>query len=301
MKVPFADKHAVIRAAVLQMNTTEDVERNESTALALIERAASRGARFLVLPEKFHYLGTAEGAQAHKESLDGRLMARMSQAARDHQVYLVAGSIWEKAEGERRAYNTSVFFGPDGRQLAVYRKLHMFDVEVGGHVYRESDGCVPGDRVVAARVEGEAADEAGAPLEVVVGLSVCYDLRFPELYRALALLGAHILVVPAAFTETTGRDHWEVLLRARAIENQAFVLAANQYGTHGAGKESYGRSMIIDPWGVVIARMSDGEGVALADLDLNYLSRVRRHLPALEHRMPDAYERRVVEAAPTER
>lgn len=265
----------VMRAAVLQMNSTEDVEANIHTALGLVEEAVLWGVELLVLPEKFHYLGDPDGAVEIRESLDGELMSALAESAAGHGVFLLAGSIWEEIPGDHRAYNTSVLLGPDGRQVAVYRKIHMFDVDVGGRTYRESDECRPGNRMVTA-------DAASG---VKIGMSVCYDLRFPELYRGLVSAGARIFTVPAAFTMTTGRDHWEVLLRARAIENQVFVVAANQVGRHGDGLESYGRSMIVDPWGVVLAQAADGEGVAVADLDLSRLQQVRANLPSLDHQV----------------
>jgi deaminated glutathione amidase len=273
-----------IRAAVLQMNTTEDRDVNLETALRLIDEAAARGARLAVLPEKFHYLGRPEGVAEAKQDLDGPVLAAVGQAAARHGLFVVAGSVWENNPSARQAFNTSVLLGPDGTRLALYRKLHMFDVEVGGHVYRESDECLAGEGVVAVALPGSEAQD-----EVVLGLSICYDLRFPELYRALLDLGSRLVAVPAAFTLATGKDHWEVLLRARAIENQVFVVAANQVGRHEPGTESYGRSMIVDPWGVILAQVADGTGVAVADLDLARLTRVRRFLPALDHRTPVAY------------
>jgi predicted amidohydrolase len=275
-----------IRAAVVQINTGADVDANVSTAFRLVGEAVVRGAELVVLPEKFHYLGDMEGVADAAEPLDGPLLEACGRLARGHGIHLVAGSIWERAEGDARPYNTTVLFGPDGSQLAHYRKIHMFDVDVGGHSYRESEECRAGTEVVAVSL-GERGP--------IVGLTVCYDLRFPELYRALAVAGAEVVTVPAAFTMTTGRDHWEVLLRARAIENQMYVVAADQYGREGRGLESYGRSMIVDPWGVVLARVPDGEGVAVADIDLDTVARVRRMLPSLANRVPSAYgDQRVI-------
>lgn len=321
---PLIDDRGVVRAAVLQMNTTEDVAANVATALRLVEEGAVRGARLLVLPEKFHYLGDPGGVAGVQESLAGPLLARMGESAARHQLYLVAGSIWEAVPGDPRTYNTTVLFGPDGRRLAAYRKLHMFDVEVGGQSYRESDTCLAGDEVVAVSLPsdwagavvgaappavgavvgaapsaaaGMSGSVAGGPAGVTLGLTICYDLRFPELYRALADLGALIVTVPAAFTMATGRDHWHVLVRSRAIENQTYMVAANQTGRHGPGLESYGRSVIVDPWGVVLAQAPDGEGVAVADLDLGRLERIRTALPALQNRASSAYaNRRMVDA-----
>lgn len=286
----------VVRAAVVQMNTTEDVEANLRTALDLVREAAGRGARLVVLPEKFHYLGDPSGVASIKESLDGPVLTSCGAAAAEHGLFLVAGSVWEAVPGEERTFNTSVVFGPGGERLAIYRKIHMFDVDVGGHRYRESDECRAGDEVVAVRLPGLAS---GLDSDVTLGLSVCYDIRFPELYRALADLGARIVSVPAAFTMTTGRDHWEVLLRARAVEDQVFVIAADQTGRHGVGLESYGRSMIVDPWGLVLAQAADGEGIATADLDLSRVEQVREALPALDNRAPAAYVRRRLVTSPT--
>lgn len=296
------DEPTVVRVAVAQMNTTEDVGANLHSAVDLVGRAARRGAHLIVLPEKFHYLGDPRRVAEIKESLDGPVLRACAAAAAEHAVFLVAGSIWEAVPGDERTFNTSVVFGPTGRPLATYRKIHMFDVDVGGHSYRESDECRPGDEVIAVRLVGAGAkggDAVGAAAggagtagtDVILGLSVCYDIRFPELYRGLVDLGAQVVSVPAAFTMATGRDHWEVLLRARAIEDQVFVLAANQTGRHGSGLESYGRSMIVDPWGLVRARAADGEGVAVADIDLASVDRVRRALPALKNRAPGAYGR----------
>jgi predicted amidohydrolase len=307
---PLVDQRGRVRAAVLQMTTTEDTVANVATALRLVDEAAGRGADLLVLPEKFQYLGADEGVAGAKEPLDGPLLARLAEAAARHDVYLVAGSIWEAVPGDERTYNTTVLVGPDGRRLAAYRKLHMFDVDVGGRSYRESDTCLPGDEVVAAAVPsdwvaGAVAAGAGdgaavgatvpaAAARITLGLTVCYDLRFPELYRALADMGALIVTVPAAFTMTTGRDHWHALVRTRAIENQVYMVAANQSGCHGPGLESYGRSIIVDPWGVVLAQAPDGEGVAVADLDMARLELMRASLPAPRNRAPDAYGRRRV-------
>ncbi len=315
---PLVDERGRVRAAVLQMTTTEDVAANSATALRLVDEAVARGARLLVLPEKFHYLGAEKGVAGAREPLDGPLLTRLAETAARHQVYLVAGSIWEAVPGDERTYNTTVLVGPDGSRLAAYRKLHMFDVDVGGRSYRESDTCLPGDEVVAVAVPsdwagagpasiapvGAVSDAAtgetvsGAAARITLGLTVCYDLRFPELYRALADMGAVIVTVPAAFTMTTGRDHWHVLVRARAIENQVYMVAANQSGCHAPGLESYGRSVIVDPWGVVLAQVPDGEGVAVADLDMTRLEQVRASLPALRNRALKAYGcRRVVDVS----
>jgi predicted amidohydrolase len=218
--------------------------------------------------------------RAGAEPLDGPAIGWARGVARELGIDLLAGSIAERREGEEgRTANTSVHVGPDGAVRATYRKVHLFDVTVGGREYRESDAVAPGEEAVLTTL----ADGT------VMGLSVCYDLRFPELYRVLAVGGAQVLAVPSAFTVPTTRDHWEVLLRARAIEDQAFVVAANQIGEHADGLRSGGRSAIVDPWGVVLAVAPDRECHVVADLDLAALDRVRRELPSLANRRPDAY------------
>ena len=260
------------------MTSGADRAANIARAESLVRAAADAGARLVVLAEKWPFIHgprTLEGAEA----LDGPSLSAAAGWARELSVAILAGSVLE-ARADGRAHNTSVLIDGAGEVVAVYRKIHMFDVEVGGVSYRESAATEPGGEVVVAEALGRR-----------VGMSVCYDLRFPELYRRLADGGAEIIVVPAAFTSATGRDHWEPLLRARAIENQAFVIAAGLYGTHADGTVSHGRSMIIDPWGVVLAQAPDGEGVAVADLDFARLEDVRRRLPALGHRRPDVYGR----------
>ena len=233
-----------------------------------------------MLPEKWSVYGTPEDQRAGAEGLDGPALTWARAIARELEIDLVAGSIAEAgADGEPRGSNTSVHVGPDGRDRATYRKLHMFDVVVGGRDYRESDGEAPGDEIVLSAT----ADGTG------LGLTICYDLRFPELYRRLAVDGARILAVPSAFTEPTTRDHWEVLLRARAIENQAFVVAANQVGRHAPGLRTGGRSMIVDPWGIVLAQAPDAETHIVADLDLERLAAIRRDIPSLANRRPEVY------------
>jgi len=242
-----------------------------------VRAAAADGAELVALPEKWNLLAGGEAIVAGAEPLDGPSLAAARGWARELGVHLLAGSIAESA-GEK-ARNTSVLIGPGGEDLAVYRKIHMFDVDAGGVSYRESEHELAGDEPVT-----------GAVGDLPVGLTVCYDLRFPELYRVLALRGARLIAVPAAFTAATGRDHWEVLLRARAIEDQVFVLAPNQVGKAPPHFESYGRSMIVDPWGVVLATAADGECFVAADLDLAAQERVRRALPSLANRRPSAYE-----------
>ena len=260
-------------AAVVQMTSTADVERNLAAAEALVALAAGRGARFVGLPENFAFLRSEGEPVPEPQDLDGPWVRRMAEAARRHGVTLLLGSIPERIAGAARVHNTSILLGPDGRVLAAYRKIHLFDIDLPGLQHlKESRGVAPGDTVVVAG--------AGfAP----VGLSICYDLRFPELYRELSRRGARILAVPSAFTERTGKDHWEVLLRARAIENLAYVFAPAQVGAHGQGRASHGHAMIVDPWGVILAQVPGGEGIAVAEMDLARLEQIRRELPALTH------------------
>jgi deaminated glutathione amidase len=265
-----------LRAAAVQLNSTGDKARNVAAAERLVSAAAADGAELVALPEKWNLLGSADELAAGAESLDGPTLSAARGWARELGIHLLAGSIAERGPG--KAFNTSVLIGPDGDDLAVYRKIHMFDVDVGGVSYRESEREQPGGEIVTA------------PLgELIAGLTVCYDLRFPELYRILAVRGARLITVPSAFTLATGRDHWEVLLRARAIENQVFVLAPNQVGEAPPHHSSYGRSAIVDPWGVVLATAPDGERFAAADLDLAAQERIRASLPSLANRRPEVY------------
>ena len=268
-----------MRAAAVQLNSTADKQRNLATADRLTRAAAADGAELVVLPEKFNVLGAERDLLEGAEPLDGPTIGWARDIAHELGVDLVAGSIAERREGREKLANTSVHVGPDGEIRAVYRKIHMFDVVVGGIEYRESSTEDPGDEIVVSETASS----------VPLGLTVCYDLRFPELYRILAVRGAQVIAVPAAFTKVTGQAHWEVLVRARAIENQAFVVAADQIGAHGDGKESFGGSMIVDPWGEVLARAPDGECFVAAELDLARQEQVRSELPSLANRMPDAY------------
>jgi predicted amidohydrolase len=268
-----------MRVAAIQLNSTTDKERNLRVAERLVAEAAADGAGFVALPEKWNLLGDTEALVAGAEELSGGpTLSAASSWARDLGIHLLAGSIAERRPGAERLFNTSCLIDPAGATIATYRKIHMFDVDVGGVSYRESEHEQPGDEVVLADAGG-----------IEVGLSVCYDLRFPELYRILAVRGARLLTVPSAFTTPTGRDHWEVLLRSRAIENQAFVLAPNQFGKAPPHYDSYGHSAIVDPWGTVIARAADGECFVAADLDLERQAEIRASLPSLANRRPGAY------------
>jgi predicted amidohydrolase len=250
------------------------VAANLAAVRRSVAEAAGRGAELVALPEHFAYLRREGLPVPCAQGLDGEIVGSARELARQHGVWLLAGSFPEAIAGDARVYNTSVLIGPDGGVEAVYRKIHLFDVDLGdGTSFRESATVAPGGEVVVA----------DTPLGGI-GLSVCYDLRFPELYRAMAERGASFLCVPAAFTPQTGKDHWEVLLRARAIENQAFVLAPAQCGRHSEKRASHGRSLVIDPWGLVLAQAGDRPAVVTADCDLEELERVRRRIPALRHR-----------------
>ncbi|WP_306208770.1 carbon-nitrogen hydrolase family protein [Actinoplanes sp. RD1] len=262
-----------MRVAVCQLNAREDRTSNLAVARDLLGRAAAAGATLAVLPEYVDYLGP--GADAPKpETVDGEFAAFFAGAARELGIWVHAGSFHEAGPDPERTWNTSLVFNPQGELTATYRKIHLYDVEIPGRVsYQESRTVAPGDSPVVAAVDG-----------VPVGLSICYDLRFPELYRQLAIAGAKVLVVPAAFMLHTGRDHWEVLLRARAIENQCYVVAAGQIGDHEPGRTCFGRSMIIDPWGTVVAQAPDTVGVVTADLDLGRVEEIRTTVPSLANR-----------------
>jgi len=268
-----------MRVAAVQLTSTADFGANLHAADRLTRAAAADGAQLVVLPEKWSALGRGEALLAGAQPIDGAAITWARAAARELGIELVAGSISELVPGNERLRNTSVHAGPDGELQAAYRKVHMFDVVVDGVVYHESEHEQAGDELVVS----PTADG------VELGLSICYDIRFPELYRILAIRGARVFTVPAAFTVPTTRDHWEVLLRARAIEDQAFVVAANQIGEHAPGLRSGGRSMIVDPWGIVLAHAADRPCHIVADLDLEAQARIRRELPALANRRPSAY------------
>lgn len=268
-----------MRAAAIQMTATDDRAANLERADALVRRAASDGATLVVLPEKWSAYGSADVARRSAEELDGPALTWARAIAAELRIDLIAGSIPERGKQGGRGHNTSVHIGPDGRDRASYRKLHMFDVVVGGREYRESDAEAPGAEIALTQLAGG----------FVAGMAICYDLRFPEQFAAMTERGAEVLVLPAAFTLSTTRDHWEVLVRARAIENQCFVVAANQTGEHAPRMRSGGTSMIVDPWGKVLAALGTEEGVAVADLDMARLRQVRRTLPSFANRRPDVY------------
>jgi deaminated glutathione amidase len=266
-----------VRVAIVQLCSGDDVSANLAAARSGIESAAGQGAQFVALPENFAYMRREGGGFPCVQGADGEIVRFLHEQAREHAIWLLGGTFPERVAGDdTRVHNTSLLVAPDGREAARYRKIHLFDVclgEGGSDVYRESQHVAAGRQVVLAETPFGG-----------IGLSICYDLRFPELYRELAARGARWLVVPSAFTPQTGKDHWEPLLRARAIENQAFVIAPAQCGRHSADRASHGRSLIVDPWGIVIAQAGDRPAVLVADCDPGEIERVRRAIPALAHR-----------------
>jgi len=263
-----------MRAAAVQLNSQDNVAKNVAAACSLIEQAAAQGADLVALPE---YCNVLHDSTAHREAAEpvpGPTIERFAELARAHKIYVHCGSIPERTDDPQRIYNTTVLLDREGEIVGRYRKIHLFDVEIEGRVSaKESEAVMPGGEVVVLETEFGP-----------VGLTICYDLRFPELYRRLAVQGARVIFTPAAFTLFTGKDHWEVLQRARAIENQVYVVAPAQIGLHEKGKACYGNSMIVDPWGTVLARCPDRVGYAIADIDFDYLDKVRREVPSLANR-----------------
>jgi predicted amidohydrolase len=260
------------------MNSQDDRAENYERAERLVGQAATWGPDLVVLPELWTYLGPHKRYPELAEAIPGETSELLSRLASRYRFWLVGGSYVEAVPGQERFHNTCPVFDPDGELVVCYRKLHLFDVEVEGKVYHESATIAPGAETVVTKLAG-----------VPTGLTICYDLRFPELYRRLAVQGARLVTVPAAFTMETGKDHWEVLLRARAIENQVYVLAAAQCGPHPPNRACYGNSMIVDPWGTVVARGGYQEGVVVADVDLGHADRVRKSVPALVNRREDVF------------
>lgn len=264
---------------LVQTNSQDSPQDNLDEVLAGIDRAARMGAHFISLPETWSYLGEDDGAASAATSIPGDLTDTLARKAREHGIWLHAGSLLERIEGEERLANTTVVFNPSGEIVASYRKIHLFDVDIAGQPsFRESDTIAPGDRIVTFDMDG-----------IRVGLAICYDLRFPEIFRAMALEGAEVILLPAAFTLMTGRDHWEPLIRARAIENTVFMVAAAQVGPHPPGRVCYGRSMVVDPWGVVLAQAGDIPTVVTATLEMDEIARVRGQIPSRRNRMPHLY------------
>ena len=268
-----------MRVAAIQLTSTPDKERNLATAGSLVNRAADAGAELIALPELFNCWGSARELREAAEPLDGPTITWARTLAAELGVWLLAGSITERIDGADKHANTSCLVAPDGEIVATYRKIHLFDVNVEGFAYQESATVMPGDEIVVA--------DAG-PLRI--GMSICYDLRFPEEFRIQALRGANVVALPSAFTAPTGKDHWEPLLRARAIENQVFVIAPDQRGASTPKLQWHGRSMIVDPWGVVIAQAPDTECFVTADLDLAAQAEVRTRIPSLANRRPATYD-----------
>jgi predicted amidohydrolase len=267
-----------MRVAVVQLNTQDGVQENLARVRHWVAQAAAAGAQLVALPENFAFMGEEAQKRELAERLDGTspgpILGCLAEAAAKHGIWLVGGGMPERSDDAARPYNTSVLVDPSGHVAATYRKVHLFDVSLpDGTSLRESAATSAGADAVSAPVLG-----------VRLGLSVCYDVRFPELYRRLVDQGARIVTVPAAFTLTTGKDHWYALLRARAIENQVYVLAPAQHGKHPRGRQTYGKSIVVDPWGEVVAQCSEGEGFACAQLDFAYQDRVRASLPSLLHR-----------------
>ena len=260
-------------AAVVQLTSTEDSAASLNRALSAIDEAADAGATLIALPENVPFMGPEGEKRRLAEPLTGPTFAALADRAKARQVYLLAGTVPERSADPARPYNTSVLFGPDGSPHAVYRKLHLFDVALGpGATHTESAATMPGDEAVLAET----------PLGPW-GLSICYDLRFPGLYRALRREGAELIFIPSAFTVPTGRDHWRVLLQARAIENQCYIVAPAQVGQNSATRQTYGRSMIVDPWGTVLCTCPDRPSFALATIHPEQVTSLRRKLPCLDH------------------
>ena len=274
---------SLVHVAVIQLSSQDDVEANLANMRDLVLEAGRRGAELAVLPENFAFMGEEAKKRDIAERIDadhnGPILTALRQAARDARVILVAGGMPEQSGDHDRPYNTSVLLEPDGRLVTTYRKVHLFDVDLAdGTKALESNATKAGDEPSVTEISGRQGKPVG------LGMTICYDLRFPELYRKLSERGVRIVTVPAAFTLTTGKDHWHVLLRARAIENQVFVLAPAQHGRHPRGRQTYGKSLIVDPWGDVLAQAAEGPGIAMAKLDFDAQDRVRASLPCLAHR-----------------
>jgi deaminated glutathione amidase len=268
-----------MRVAAVQLTSTPDKARNLAAARKFVDEAVDLGAAFVALPELFNRWGSAEELRDGGEALDGPTITWSRELASRHGIWLLAGSIVERVAGDDRHFNTSCLISPDGTLVAAYRKIHLFDVDVEGAVFRESATVLPGDEIVVT--------DAG-PLRI--GMAVCYDLRFPEQFRNQAVRGATVVTLPSAFTAATGKDHWEPLIRARAIENQVFVIAPDQRGNSTPKLAWHGRSMIVDPWGVVLAQAPDRECCIVAEIDLEAQQEIRSRLPSLAHRRASVYE-----------
>jgi deaminated glutathione amidase len=270
-----------LRTAVVQLNSRDNPAENLAAVERFLDRAADMGAQFVALPEYWTYLGPYEGFEEAAQTIPGPASELLQEKARKHKMMVHGGSIVEQhPELKGKFYNTSVLINRDGEIVAKYRKIHLFDVRLtNGEKHYESERIVPGTEIVTAEIDG-----------ITFGLSICYDLRFPELYRLLALRGAQVLMVPASFTLHTGRDHWEVLLRARAIENLCYVVAPAHVGSYPPNKQCFGRSMIVDPWGLVLAQAQDEPMVIMTEINLAKIDQARAQIPCLENRRPQAYQ-----------
>lgn len=269
-----------LRTAVIQLNTRDQLSENMASVEQSLERAGALGAQFVALPEFWTYLGAYKGFEEVAQTLSGPAITLLQEQARKHKMIVHGGSIVEKHPYlAGKFHNTSVLIDANGQIVAQYRKIHLFDVALAnGEKHYESERIIPGNQIVTARING-----------ITFGLSICYDLRFPELYRSLALHDAQVLLVPAGFTLHTGRDHWEVLLRARAIENLCYVVAPAQVGSYPPNRHCFGRSMVVDPWGLVLVQAQDRPTVILTEIDLDSIERVRTQIPCLQHRQPQVY------------
>ena len=267
-------------AAAIQLDSQEDKKENLKAVASFIDEAAGRGAKLVGLPECMAYCGREEGVRESAEAIGGETTQLLCEKAKKHGIWLQGGSINEKVEGEKRVYNTTIFVNPKGEVAALYRKVHMFDVEVtSGPSYKESNAILPGNEIVVADTDlGK------------IGLSICYDIRFPELYRIMVDKGAQLFFASAAFTLFTGRDHWEPILRVRAIENATYMIAPGQMGKKTT-LQMQGKSIIIDPWGNVVAKASDYPGVIVAEIDLDHVDDARKQIPSLKNRRVDVYEK----------
>lgn len=287
MQIPGGSGADVLRVAAIQLNSREDKAQNIATAMSLIDQAAETGVRLVALPEIWPYLGPESGNRDAAEPIPGPITEMLSERAAHHGIFIHAGTMQELRPGEPKVFNTAVVISPSGEIIGKYSKIHMFDVVLDGVAsHRESETVAPGNEIVTVDIDGFR-----------VGLAICYDLRFPELFRILALQGAEAIILPAAFTMTTGKDHWEVLIRARAIENQVYMIAPGQVGASSSGQWCYGRSMIVDPWGVVLSTAPDHETFIISAVDKTQLQRFRRQIPSLANRMPDRYVWPDIEAA----
>lgn len=262
--------------ASVQMTSKANLDDNVKQAISLITQAAEAGAKVVAIPETFNYIGPKNHPELeYKLDIEGPVIQGFAQLSQTLGIYLLVGSFHERIPEQDKVYNTSVFYSPEGKLLSTYRKIHLFDIDAPTVTLKESDDFEFGSI--------DQQDIIETPFGKLA-VTICYDLRFPELYSRLALKGAQVIFVPAAFTMQTGKEHWEILLRARAIENEVYIVAPNQYGTHNSKRQSYGNSMIVDPWGKVLARASDKEGYIMADIDLDYQAQVRQNLPCLTHK-----------------